>query len=46
MKHLGQFGEDLAVLINEYGVFAVFPILALEALCPPLPGDLIEPQFK
>jgi membrane protein DedA with SNARE-associated domain len=41
MEHLGHFGEDLATLVKEYGVFAVFSILALESLGAPLPGETL-----
>jgi membrane protein DedA with SNARE-associated domain len=41
MEHLGHFGEDLATLTKEYGLFAVFAILALEALGAPLPGETL-----
>lgn len=41
MEHLGHFGEDLATLVKEYGVFAVFSILALESLGAPLLGETL-----
>ena len=41
MDEAGQLIAGLEHFVRDYGVFAVFPILALEALGAPLPGETL-----